>query len=93
MTNRPAKKKNKELKDSALIAQEERRLKEQSIAKSIEAILVENGMALQPFLSYSEYGIAPRVRLVEVNTTSDDKGTSEGEAPVTGEADTTTEPS
>jgi hypothetical protein len=33
-------------------------------SKEIEAILNREGLALQPFLQFSEYGVVPRVRLV-----------------------------
>lgn len=46
----------------------------EKVAKEIEVILNKNDMALQPFLSSSEFGIVPRVRLAPVpKETKDDK--------------------
>lgn len=39
----------------------------------IQEILEEGGLALQPFLSFSEYGVVPRVRLVDTSENTDDK--------------------
>ena len=58
--------------------QEARREREKEIANKIEEVLNGGGMALQPFLAYSEFGIVPRVRLVENNTNTNGQGTSEG---------------
>ncbi len=55
-----------------------------TVSEQIEAVLTASGMALQPYLQYTEYGIAPRVRLVETNIIKDDEQTTD-----TGE---TTEP-
>ena len=68
-----------------------RRLKEQEIAKKIEAVLVESGMALQPFLGYSEYGVVPRVRLVENKPETNGQGNSKEQTEGTGDTDTTIE--
>lgn len=73
-------------------AQEERRLREQAVAKRIESILIEEGFALQPYILYSEYGTAPRVRLVENNQEINGQGNSEDQAEVSGDTDSTTEP-
>jgi len=39
--------------------------KEAAVAKEVQVVLEGANMALQPFLQFSEHGIAPRVRLVE----------------------------
>lgn len=61
------------------------------VAAAIQAVLESNGMALQPFLSFSEYGVAPRVRLVEnkIETKNEETGNT-GEGEVTGDTDTDT---
>lgn len=80
--------------------QEEARLREKRVAEKIEAILVEEAMALQPFLSYSEYAVAPRVRLVEIDAsheavkeTSNGQTNTETKAEGAGDTDKLTEPS
>lgn len=73
-------------------AQAERRKKEQEVAKKIESVLVEYGLALQPYIAYSEYGIVPRVRLVENNNETNGQGNSEEQTEGAGDADTITEP-
>lgn len=45
--------------------EEERQLREVSVAAQIQKVLETGQMALQPFLHFSEYGIVPRVRLVD----------------------------
>ena len=74
--------------------QQKRREKEQEVAAKIEAILIEAGLALQPFLAYSEYGVVPRVRLVENVSESkkDGQGDSETKSEESGDADKSTEP-
>lgn len=52
--------------------QEARREKEKEVAAKIEAILTENSMALQPFLAFSEFGVVPRVRLVDTKESTND---------------------
>lgn len=75
-------------------AQEERRALEQSVAKQIEAVLVDAGLALQPYMSYSEYGVVPRVRLVENKSVpSNEQGNSAGETEGAGNQDASTESS
>lgn len=60
--------------------------KEKKVADEIQAVLEANGMALQLFIQYSEYGMIPRVRLVAnepittPNETPDDTGTDSEEA-------------
>lgn len=62
----------------------ERANREKQISQQISDVLNLSGYALQPYLSFSEYGVVPRVRLVpnpdsEVNKdkkeTNDDSGT------------------
>jgi len=63
-------------------AKAERAEKEKKVADEIQVVLEANGMALQPFIQYSEYGMIPRVRLVindAVTTTPDDTGTDSEE--------------
>lgn len=67
--------------------QEARREREKLVADKIEGILVKDGFALQPFIAYSEYGIVPRVRLVENNSNTNGQGTSKGTAPAAGDTD------
>lgn len=55
----------------------------EAAAKKIQAILEEEGCAIQPFLRTTPYGITPDARLVELNPENN-------EATTTGE-DTTTE--
>lgn len=43
------------------------KIKVQTVAQEIEKILLENNLALQPFLEYSVYGTIPRVKLVQTN--------------------------
>lgn len=89
MTNKTRKKSQKEV-DSKRHADKEaaRRLKEAGVAKQIQAVLETNNMALQPFIEYSQYGMAPRVRLVEVpdNSNADVK---EGNSTEVGESENT----
>lgn len=62
--------------------------KVKTVAAAIQAVLEANEMALQPFLSYTEYGVAPRVRLVEnkIETQNEETGnTTESEG--AGDAD------
>lgn len=47
---------------------------ERRVAEQIKDVLDLSGYALQPFLSFSEYGVVPRVRLV-INPESNDNGT------------------
>lgn len=73
--------------------QEARREKELRVSQKIEAVLLEEKMALQPFLYYSEFGVGPRVRLVEVpNQDTDEQVTIEGEAEQSNEPDPAAEP-
>ena len=54
-------------------------LKQKRVIESINAVLSEEGVMLQPFLAYSENGISPQLRLVEqtakpeTNATNNDK--------------------
>lgn len=49
-------------------------------SEQIQKILEESGLALQPFLSFSEYGVVPRVRLVDANQEANEKETDTKEA-------------
>lgn len=48
------------------------------VSEKIQALLEEAEVALQPFMQYTEFGIAPRVRLVEnkIETYVDQDGNS-----------------
>lgn len=75
--------------------------REAETSSKIQLILEEDKFALQPFMQYSEFGIAPRVRLVDTTNqtkeaeevTSDnetnnaDKETDTGEVAVNEESD------
>lgn len=39
----------------------------EKVSKEVEEILLTNSVALQPFLSFSEFGVLPRVRLVKID--------------------------
>lgn len=80
--------KNKSKAPTALVGKQ---IKEHRVAKEIELILVREGMALQPFLAYTEFGIAPRVRLIEVNESSNGETNSETEVEGAGTTDEPTE--
>jgi hypothetical protein len=54
----------------------EQQEKIKTVAALIQEVLETNEMALQPFLSYTEFGLVPRVRLVDNKITTDDKGTN-----------------
>lgn len=90
MTN----KKQDQVQDEALLkTQEELREREKETAEKIEVILKENSMALQPFMQFSEYGIAPRVRLVDTkDSNKDGQNNSKGEASEAGKSNGTAEP-
>jgi hypothetical protein len=79
--------------DEILKAQEELRQREERVSKKIEAALLEEKMALQPFMVYTEYGTAPRVRLVDISDQENDEQTdSEGDATADRESNGTAEP-
>ena len=83
-----------EIKDSELIKEQEaRRDKEQAVAKSIEDILISEGYALQPYIAYSEFGMAPRVRLVEVKSETNGETNTETEVEGSGDTDNLTQSS
>lgn len=93
MTN----KKEEEIRDAEVVStesdeQSKRREKEARVAKRIEEVLIGEGLALQPYISYSEYGIIPRVRLVEHKPIINDEGASEEQVETAGDADESTEP-
>lgn len=76
-----------------LAEQEELRTREKEVAEKIEALLLESKMALQPFMQFSEYGVVPRVRLVDIKEKeNDEQGESEGDSEGAGESDGATEP-
>ena len=55
-----------------------------AVSGEIQSILATHGFALQPFLSYSEHGMVPQVRLVvnlqeNVEQGTDKAGAGEGE--------------
>lgn len=39
-------------------------LKQKHVAEDLQKVLESHGYALQPFMTFSEYGVAPSVRLV-----------------------------
>lgn len=67
-----------EAKANAAIRAEEQELFNK-VSKEVEAILLANEVALQPFLSFSEFGVSPRIRLVKVGKpeTNDNGANSE----------------
>jgi hypothetical protein len=65
--------------------------KEKEVSQKIQAILEENNMAIQPYLSFSEHGVAPRVRLV--NMKEDESGDNQPEAAGNQNEDGPAEPS
>jgi hypothetical protein len=52
---------------------------EKKVANEIQEILESNNYALQPFIQFSEFGLVPRVRLVEVNQTTNGQAKYNGE--------------
>lgn len=87
MTNKETKRTPEQ--EAELKALEEKREKEAKAAKEIQEVLESNKFALQPFLQFSEFGIVPRVRLVELDSASDEQGTDSGEVEGVGEQDGT----
>ena len=64
-----------------------------SVAAEIEVILLKNNLALKPLLSFSQEGIVPQVRLVEVNTeTNVDNNPNQDEAGESKDTDGAAEP-
>jgi len=54
-------------------------------SEKIKVILDKYKLGIQPYLSYSEFGVSPQVRLVELpkpNTNETNKGTNKKEAGV-----------
>lgn len=45
------------------------------VAREIEILLSGESMGLQPYLGYSEFGIAPKVRLVELENKDEKEST------------------
>ena len=52
----------------------------QKVSEQIQKVLEKSGFALQPFLSFSEYGVVPRVRLVDANAPQNEQETDTKEA-------------
>lgn len=84
--------KNKKIKNDMEKAELAKQEAQRQTASLIEAILNQNGYALQPFIQYSEFGIAPRVRLVENKQPSNGKESSETEVEGAGDEDGASEP-
>jgi len=86
--------KNKKIKNDLEKEQLAKQELQRQTASLIEAVLTQNGYALQPFIQYSEFGIVPRVRLVENNqpVKNDDKGNGEAEVEGAGDSDESAEP-
>lgn len=51
---------------SASLAEEKEQQIDKECASEVEAVLLKHGRALQPFMSRSEFGDSPRVRLVRM---------------------------
>lgn len=76
-------------KANAAIQAEEQELFNK-VSKEVEAILLANEVALQPFLSFSEFGVMPRIRLVKVpKPETNDNGTDTSQAEGGEQEDTT----
>lgn len=88
MVNRP-KKKNKKADGSF---NKEQHDKLQAASYAIQRILESHNLALQPYLGYTEYGIKPLIRLVELpNHKDNEQQTTEGKAPEDKGTDTPTQ--
>lgn len=73
-------------------AQKELREREERVSLKIKKALEEDGMALQPFMVYSEFGITARVRLVDTKNIDNVKQTnSEGDVKQGAESNGATE--
>lgn len=79
--------KNIEQNEELLKNQEELREREQRTAGKIQVVLEEEKMALQPFMFFSEFGVAARVRLVDTKDIVNDKTNSQGDVAEGGEPD------
>lgn len=54
--------------------------KYEEVSLELQKLLESNKVALQPFLSFSEFGIVPRVRLVDIPEQTNEESTNdEGE--------------
>ncbi len=53
-----------QVKQEKMVAQAQEELK--VVAGKVQAILEETGYAIQPFLSFSESGVTPNVRLAKI---------------------------
>lgn len=82
---------------------EERNTKMKEVSEGIQELLESNSFALQPFLSFTEFGVLPRVRLVDVSepatteedavtTTEDGQDSNQTETGDSTEAEPATEP-
>jgi len=62
------------------------------VSDLLQGVLESKGFALQPFVQYTEYGMAARVRLVKTpkENTTNDKATDTGEAGESQDKDTDT---
>ena len=68
----------------AAVAQKAEQARFVAVSEEIQSILAAHGFALQPYLSYSEHGLVPQVRLVinpqeNVEQGTDKAGAGEGE--------------
>ena len=54
--------------------------KQKKVSVKIQKVLEDAGLALQPFLSFSEHGIVPRVRLVDPKQNANEQETDTEEA-------------
>lgn len=63
------------------------------VAEKLQKILVEDDFALQPYLQYTEHGLVPRVRLVDVSESKDNatEETNTGESEGGGAEDSATQ--
>lgn len=93
-------KKNKHMTEPAKVDE-----KMVEVSQKIQAALEGSGYALQPFLSFSEYGVTPRVRLVKMpqpevasasevnspNSETNDNGANQADTTETQDGDAATE--
>lgn len=78
-------------KANAAIRAEEQELFNK-VSKEVEAILLANEVALQPFLSFSEFGVSPRIRLITIpKPKTNDNGANSEEVEGGESTDDTTE--
>ena len=67
-------------------------VKQHAVSQLIQKVLEDAGYALQPFISYSEFGLVPRVRLVANKQDNVEQGTDSKEAEGDRNEDGTAEP-